>query len=31
MKPPSPQIKDEAAQKPKRFIFPSLILGGKGV
>ena len=30
MKPPSPQIKDEAVQKPKRFIFPSLILGGRG-
>ena len=24
-KPPSPQIKDEVAQKPKRAIFPSLI------
>ena len=32
-KPPSPQIKDEAALKPKRAIFPSLIfflLGGGG-
>ena len=28
-KPPSPQIKDEAAQKPKRAIFPSLISEGK--
>ena len=27
-KPPSPQIKDEAAQKPKRANFPSLIGGG---
>ena len=25
-----PQIKDEAAQKPKRAIFPSLIWGGGG-
>ena len=33
-KPPSPQIKDEAALKPKRAIFPSLIFfsfwGGGG-
>ena len=29
-KPPSPQIKDEAAQKPKRANFPSLIGGGRG-
>ena len=29
-KPPSPQSKDEAAQKPKRAIFPSLIWGGGG-
>ena len=29
--PPWPQIKDEAAQKPKRVIFPSLIWGeGRG-
>ena len=27
--PPPPQIKDEAAQKPKRANFPSLI-GGEG-
>ena len=26
--PPPPQIKDEAAQKPKRANFPSLIGGG---
>ena len=30
-KPPSPQIKDEAALKPKRTIFLSLIQGGSGV
>ena len=30
-KPPSPQSKDEAAQKPKRAIFPSLIWGGGGL
>ena len=29
-KPPSSQIKDEATQKPKRAIFPSLIFGGRG-
>ena len=29
-KPPSPQIKAEAAQKPKRAIFPSLIWGDWG-
>ena len=28
--PPPPQIKDEAAQKPKRAIFPFLIWGGGG-
>ena len=27
---PSPQIKDEAGQKPKRANFPSLIGGGRG-
>ena len=26
--PPLPQIKDEGAWRPKRAIFPSLILGG---
>ena len=26
--PPGPLIKDEAMQKPKRAIFPSLIWGG---
>ena len=29
--PPPPQIKDEAAQKPKRAIFPSLIWRGGGL
>ena len=28
---PPPQIKDEAEQKPKRAIFPSLIWRGEGV
>ena len=26
--PPLPQVKDEGAWRPKRAIFPSLILGG---